>query len=315
MTRHQRRCSLWVALVLFLASFPAWGALTAHGILVWRLEKKQGVTDQEIDSISGFITAEVERYSGRKVISEADITTILKGEETRQRCTGESNSSCIAEVGNALGVPEAVSGDLGRVGEFWFLNLRRLNVRQAEVIKRSSRNVRGDINALIETIPGAVAELFGKEAPPPVAAAPVEKPKPETTLTLKPEPPKETTSPSLASQRDYPMNPYKKYGYVTFFTGAGLMALGGVATWQAKEAADDYHNAATAGAARDARSANNAWSGAAIAGYTLGGALMVTGIVLWALSPGDEAWWKEHQVSAGPAANGQGAVVMLGGRW
>ena len=146
-----------------------------EGVLVWRLEKKQGVSDQEIDSISGFVTSEVERNSARKVISEADIATILRGEEKKQQC-GVDGTSCIAEIGSALGVPEAVSGDLGRVADYWFLNLRRIDVCKAEVLKRASRNVRGDLNALIETIPGAVAELFGKEASQPVAAALVDKP-------------------------------------------------------------------------------------------------------------------------------------------
>ena len=121
---------------------------------------------------------------------------------------------------------------------------------------------------------------------------------------------KETTRLNLSLERDYPMNPYKKYGYVTFFTGVGLVAFGGIATWQAKAAADDYKTGDWGAADR-----NKGWKAGMGLGFGLGGAAMVTGIVLWALSPGDEAWWKEHSVSAGPAADGQGAVVMFGGRW
>jgi hypothetical protein len=78
------------------------------GIMVWRLEVKTGVSENDIDSLSGIITAEVERLSGRKVIAEADILTILRGEKVRQQC-GVQESGCLAEIGAALGVPEVVA--------------------------------------------------------------------------------------------------------------------------------------------------------------------------------------------------------------
>ena len=264
-----------------------------QGIMVWRLEKKEGVTDSEIDSISGTITAKVETLSGAKVISEADIHTVLKGEETRQQC-GVDSTSCMAEIGAALGVPEAVSGDLGKVGSFWMLNLRRINVRNASVLSRCSRSVKGTIDAVIESIPGAVAELFKSGGATPTTAVPADQAQ---------------TEGSGAAQA-YPMNPYKKAGYASFFTGLGLAAFGGIATWQAKVAADDNKSGHS-----DASGRNKAWSGLAITGYALGGAAMVTGIVLWALSPGDKSWWDAHQTTADVAPSKGGAVLSLGGRW
>jgi len=169
----------------------------SDGIVVWRIEAKTGVTDKDVDSISGFVTAEVERYSGRKVTSEADVATILKGEEIKQKCTGEGNSACIVEISNALGVPEAVSGDLGRMGDYWMLNLRRINVSSAEVIARVSRQINGDINALIEEIPASVAELFG---------VPVQN----------------------ADNKPHDSRAYKIAGWTLVGSGAGLVVLGGV---------------------------------------------------------------------------------------
>ena len=183
-----------------------------QGIMVWRLEQKEGVTEANVDSLSGFLTSEVERLSGNNVISEADIRSVLKGEEARQKC-GAENSSCVVEIGAALGVPEAISGDLGRVGEYWILNLRRLNVRQATVIKRSSRNIRGDINTLVAAIPQAVGELFGVEVPAP-AVVPSEPKMPATPVVAAP-------------PRVYPMNPYKQWGHAAFWTGLGFAAFGG----------------------------------------------------------------------------------------
>jgi len=188
-------CCIIPGILLFISNFNAFAA--SEGIVVWRLEAKTGVSEKDIDSISGFVTAEVERHSGRKITSEADISTILKGEEIKQKCTGEGDTGCIAEIANALGVPEAVSGDLGRMGDYWILNLRRINVRDAEVISRIGRQIKGDINALIEEVPASVAELFGVPANP-------------------------------AEQSTYDGKPYRIAGWTLFGVGAGLAVLGGV---------------------------------------------------------------------------------------
>ncbi len=130
------------------------------GIVVWKLAANEGVKEEDINLISNFVTNQVAKYSGSKVISEADIHTILKGVEKRQEC-GVEDTSCVAEIGAALGVPEAVSGDIGRLGTIWVLNLRRINVRTTEVIGRSSRQVEGEVDDLVLAIPSAAAELFG----------------------------------------------------------------------------------------------------------------------------------------------------------
>lgn len=335
----------WILVALPCSASPLFADEARQGIVVWRIEKKQGVSEEEIDSISGFVASEVERHSGGKVISESDIETIFKGEEKKQQC-GADSSSCLAEIGAALGVPEVVAGDLGRVGNFWFLNLKRIDVRNATVIKRASRNVEGDINVLIRVLPGAVAELFGKEIAranmgrlslisDPAGAAvtldgktvgstPFEAELPAGGHTLVVELEGfENTERSVTVEKEkkvdvsvtlqpvvYPMNPYKKYGYVTFFSGVGLCAFGGIAAWQASEKGADFE-----AGDRSAKDASDGWEGAMIASFAVGGAAMVTGVVLWALSPGDEAWAKKQQVSISPVTNGNDIGIMLSGRW
>ncbi len=396
------------------------------GIVVWKLQGNENVKPADVNLISNFVANQAAKYSGSKVISEADIYTILKGEQTRQQC-GMEDTSCMAEIGAALGVPEAVSGDIGKIGGFWMLNLRRINVRSAEVIGRSSRNIEGSADDLIRSLPGAVAELFGLQAGEKAEAvktpsmgmlsvtsqpegakvringqnigeSPVQKelkvngyklqvefrgykpqeqnvhilPGETTEVTFKLErlPPgrlyvksepsgaslfldgekkgatpfkqkaevgeyklelklkgyktakesvsvksKETTRLNLPLERDYPINPYKKYGYMTFFTGVGLVAFGGLATGMSSMKANDYKGAGSPGEMKDAQNTSESWMGGAIAGYTIGGVLIVTGIVLWVLSPGDQAWWKEHQVSAGPTGDGSGGILSVSGRW
>ena len=345
------------------AAFADDGEESGEAIVVWRLEAKRGVDDKDIDSISGFLAAEVERLSGRKVISEADIQTIVRGEETKQRC-GVNDTSCIVEIGSALGVPEAISGDLGRVGSFWMLNLRRINVRKADVIKRSSRQIEGSIDDLIRAMPGAIADLFTDEAAeaaePPKPAPPKEEIKeikiepgtlavtatPENTSirindeTAGPTPLEKELLPgdysveaslegyepegrnvtirsqqkielSFELKKIYPMNPYKKWGFVSLGGGLGLLALAGASTWRAKVTADDYNAGNT-----DVKTKNWIWSGAAVSGYGLGGAAVITGTVLLILSPGDKEWAERNgDASAAVTTDGKSAFISLSGRW
>ena len=356
--REQVMRGLIVCMLVLALWAPLWASRAAAAekrnqrIVVWRLEAKSGVSKADVASLSGYISTEVERSSGLRVISEGDVDTMLKGEEKRQQCGG-GDAGCIAEIGNALGVPEAVSGDLGRVGEFWFLNLRRIDVRHAEVIKRSSRKVRGDINAMIEVIAPAVAELFEGVEPPAT-------PTPAGTLSVDSDPsgatvlmdgtalgttpcaseapagkhgvevhlqgyeretqsvivqPEQTTGLSLKLKREYPMNPYKKWGHISFWSGLGVTALaGGIGFGLGAKYADDYQNQ-TSGSINSLRDTSETMTGLGYAGIALGGAMMITGVVLWVLSPGDESWWRDHQPGVGVAGDGDAAVLSFSGRW
>jgi len=341
----QRICLIVIAAYLPMTSLYAEDA--SPGIVVWNLQANEGVKEADAILLSNFIANQVASLSGSTVISEAEIHTILKGEQARQECSAD-DTSCVAEIGAALGVPETVSGDIGKIGSFWMMNLRRINVRTAKVISRSSRSIEGSIDDLIRVLPKAVEELFSKTAlqaamPPgilhittvPKGASvlldgnmrgqtpfnesvsagtyklvlkldehkPLSKP---VTVTSE-----ETSRLSLELKRDYPMNPYKKWGYVSFFTGLGIAAFGGISTWQASSSA----NAVKADGNWDAEDQNSLWSGLAITGYTLGGAAIITGIVLWVLSPGDREWWEQHHAGIAPSPNGDGATLTLGGRW
>ena len=420
---------LFVSILLCLA-LPA-QAGGAKGVVVWRLVPNEGVDEKDIDIISGFIASQVELHSEGKVISEGDIKTILKGEETRQKC-GVNDTSCIAEIGNALGVPEAISGELGKLGSFWMLNLRRINVREAEVIKRSSRNIEGSIDDLIRALPAAVADLFGAE---PVEAGAVVGKAPEiasppgtlivttippgasiaingrklgvspysgdlpvgehaVTATLKgylngegkvtiqsgassklnlellpvqpgslhivsqPQgveieidgksagvapleqalPPGEHTVTAKlegyniqthkvrmkSGEREelrvsmnlyVPPNPQKRWAQITFWSGLLIAAFGGVATWQAADQGEKANSASSSSKLEDYRSASRGWMGGAIAGYSLGGALMITGAVLWFTKPSDEEWERAHGVAVGPMPDGKGVALSFTGRW
>lgn len=132
-----------------------------NGIVVWNINNKGGgISNKKIDLITGVLASTVEQCSQKRVISEGAIQTIITGTEKRQRC-GSEDTYCMAEIAGALGAPEAISGDLGRVGNVWILNLRRIDVKNVIVLKHSSRQINGNIGTVVKILPEAVAELFG----------------------------------------------------------------------------------------------------------------------------------------------------------
>lgn len=341
--------ALLAGFILFFLSSLAFAKDSSKGIVVWQLETKGGASQANVDLISGFVAAEVEKYSDRHVISEADIQTILKGEGKKQQC-GVDNTGCIAEIGAALGVPEAVSGELGHVAGFWMLNLRRINVRKATVTGRSSRQVEGLLNELIRMIPEAVAELFGKKIEAPLTGS-------KGTLKVDSDPqgaevfikgesigktplkitllpgsyeirlvledhedaavsgevlPNETKAVKLELQKIVvAMSPYQIGAYSSFFSGVALVVFGGVSSWQAGEAKDTYN--ASRGADSDAESAHAMWKGMAITGYVVGGAAMATGIALWIVDSQMEP--DEELPTVGIAPSRDGFSAGLAWRW
>lgn len=320
---------------------------TANSLMVWRLERKSdAIKDEEVDSLSGVLIAEVGRQSESKVISEYDLRTMVKKEETVQRCGLDAkNPNCMMEISHALGAPEAISGDVGRIGQTWIFNLRRTGIQKGEGLGQSSRQVEGTLDDLIALIPGMVAELFGKQAPltPAILRAtstPDGAALREGTQELGKTPLKRHFDPgqhelifsfpgyldlkrsvtlksgeSLVLAVDLEkvrMSPHKIAGFATFFPGLAVVALGGVFTWQAKAQMGEHDSAVTRGdysTARGKRDRSRLFSTISLGSYALGGAAMLSGIVLWAVAPDDAEWAREHLPNVAPAVSGKGVVV------
>ncbi len=251
--------SFMFALLICLMSASV-HAETEPSVMVWQLEAGSGVDQASITTISGFITGHVQQHFKGEVISEADIKTILKGEESRNRC-GVQDTSCIAEIGAALGTVEAISGDLGHIGDYWIINLRRIDVRQARIVDRVTRNIKGDINALIEAIPAAVKELLSKAS----------------LYTKKPIAPSERFSLLYATKPQ--LSVMEKAGWGLFGSGAILVIAGGMFKLIANDKRKTEYN-------NDVENADIA----STVVFSLGGASLAAGISLLiadALLPAD----------------------------
>jgi hypothetical protein len=102
------------------------------------------------------------------------------------------------------------------------------------------------------------------------------------------------------------------WGHVATWSGVGLLALGAVATWQAKVYGNKYNDSFGEDTAAGDRS--RTWAGVMYTGYFVGAALVTTGVILWLLDPGDDTA-PTGSMSVGPAPTAGGISITITGRW
>jgi len=143
-----------VFLIMFLPCF-----LFADKIVVWNLKPNAGVTEKEAATVSSIVTSEIARVSKSTIISESEMRSVIDGEQIKMSC-GAEDSSCIAEIGAAMGAPLSVSGTFSKMGDYWIITLQLVDVRKVEVQSRVSKKFKGNENALVEAITPMICELF-----------------------------------------------------------------------------------------------------------------------------------------------------------
>ncbi len=309
-------------------------------VAVMEFASKGGIEADKMDALSDMLANEIRRQGNFRVVGKSDIRAALQLEEQKQ-LLGCSDDSCIAEIGGALGVRWVVVGNISKFGKTYLLNLKLMDVVEIKVLSGISKKVTGGEDMLIDALSAASSEMIaeargkmlaeiGGESPDPPAgpetseAAPVdaaasgdEPPGSEKTgeSAVTEYPPPGQSEMTVEEQAETPSDPYKTWGHVTFWSGAGLLTLGVICAFPAKGAADDYYNESKSLDERVAGLDNSRlWTGAMWAGLGTGLALMTTGVVLWLLkSPKAED--ADTTAAVGPTPDGAGLVLTFGGRW
>jgi len=120
-------------------------------------------------TLTEVVTTEVEAVERFEVISSSDIQAVL-GLEAQVQMLGCDDESCIAEIAGALGAARILATQVGRVGEVYVVNIKLIDTVTPKSLGRVSKNARGDVGNLVNTLRQAVRELFGMPniLPPPV---------------------------------------------------------------------------------------------------------------------------------------------------
>ncbi len=107
-------------------------------IAVTDLRSVQGVAPGTATILTDIVVSEVAR-AGYDVVSQADITAMI-GFEKQKRVLGCSeDSSCLAEIGGALGVDFMLTGQVGQIGTRNRVSLLVVDTKKARVVGRSAQ--------------------------------------------------------------------------------------------------------------------------------------------------------------------------------
>lgn len=142
------------------------------GVAIMDITAMHGIEPGLAELLGGNLTTSLQT-SGRfgSVISSTDVRALLSHEQQIQ-ALGCNDSSCIAELGGALGVPLLVAPSLGAAGGKLILNVKVIAVDETDAVVRFTRLYPNEASlvAEIEDVGAAVAAMvFGEKNPlPPV---------------------------------------------------------------------------------------------------------------------------------------------------
>lgn len=135
-------------------------------ILVFRVEAKNGVAQDEADTVAGLVATALQAVTKGAVETMLDVRRRLETGAERDRLRTCDEFRCLAEIGNALGAPFFVAGDLGRLGEVWTLNLQLSELQNLRVLNRLSLRIEGPLGALARGVTSeALAPLVADHVP------------------------------------------------------------------------------------------------------------------------------------------------------
>jgi hypothetical protein len=123
-----------------------------------------GVPAEMVETATILVPTEVRRARpDAQVMSADDVRSLLLHQKSKVVAGACGNESCMFDLGGALGADEIVAGRLGRLGDTWVLELRRVDVKKVRSLGSATRAVRS-AEGLVQAVRSAAGELY---APPP----------------------------------------------------------------------------------------------------------------------------------------------------
>jgi hypothetical protein len=120
-----------------------------------------GVGPEVAVNLTQILSVEIKRAEGASVISREDIKAMLALEQQKQMIGCSDDTSCLAELGAALGVSYLVVGHVGKVSGTYVVSLRLIAPDQLRVENRVTESFSGREDQLVGAVRAASRKLVG----------------------------------------------------------------------------------------------------------------------------------------------------------
>jgi hypothetical protein len=291
-SHHRLRCAARTVLLGLVPCLLAPVALAGEGprprIAVLDVKPVGPFDPNLVAGLSPLVATEAARFPVQ-VLSGGDVANLL-GAERRRQLLGCTETSCLAEIGGALGAGHLLVTDVSQVGEVWLLSMTLYDLTRTKVVKRLTERVE-KVSGLVDRVSPAVRQLLSAFAPPGGLVVSVSAPPP----------PPPSRAPRYA-------------GMVLDGAGVAVLALGvgfGVAAKGSYDTADRLRTTALPSdysAFEGAKSAARQQALVADVLYGVGAAALATGLVLTFTGLASE-----RAAVVPMAARGGAGVLVAGG--
>jgi len=129
-------------------------------VAVLEFSAKKGASADLADMLADLVANAIRSLERHQVIGVSDIKSMIGFEQVKDKL-GCDDTSCLVEIGGALGVDYIVVGNFGRLGNQFLVNLKLINPRKARVDAGISRQIAGGEENLGSAIPTIIGDLFG----------------------------------------------------------------------------------------------------------------------------------------------------------
>lgn len=140
-------------LALVLAQAPS--ADARIGIAVLNPQTSGDVGTEVGPVLAGIISTRLDKSGVFRVVAEDDIKRMVSFDQMKTALSCDEQASCLAEIGQALGVPYMLIGTLAKLGDTYVLNLALVDIAAAHVQRRESGRY-DDMNALMKGLDAQV---------------------------------------------------------------------------------------------------------------------------------------------------------------
>ena len=226
---------------------------------------------------NGILTARLDGLGFFEFISKTEVEQAINYEAMLQMLGTDDDGQRLVELGQAVNADRVVSGTIGKIGNTFVLNLTFMDIKNARVEKRYSRNV-ADTYGDAMIITGLKSEADSLLL--------------YMTKTYKPGAAKQAKAKTSARKQMYAAAAWRQAGWGLMGAGLGLglgTGLGHIATG----------------------SDMPVWAMAT--GYSVAGASLVTGLVVYLLAP-EYPKTRQLNVSAAPVLTpDHGGITASGG--